>query len=341
MKTPRSRITFKTPKKRNIKTPLSLKQSRGSRESKESRDNKEVKERRDNRDTSLSLKHKDNHTVLTENKKLDSSIISTENTLSSLLESYREENKFLRNLKNDSLIFQRLIGLSIKEVEGKYECTHTVTVKGVTRYIVFLLIPDTSSYVYKPVSSCNVSLPEYLSDSICFTEEHIQMGVRDVLEDMLQKGVSYKESNGIIVKGVLLIKSNIEGVIKVVLVIKSNSIVVKGVLVIKSNIEGVRSLGRTVPKLVNKMDADFYEIDRVGNSLLEVTLEAVELDKVFDIEGNNKRLIYYPLHGYNNQQFQLFLDYSGAYRIMSNGLCMEYNELELAFMRETCRNDRN
>ncbi|KAK1348019.1 hypothetical protein LUQ84_002714 [Hamiltosporidium tvaerminnensis] len=182
MKTPRSRITFKTPKKRNIKTPLSLKQSR---ESKESRDNKEVRESRESRDTSLSLKHKDNHTIPTENKKLDSSIISTENTLSSLLESYREENKFLRNLKNDSLIFQRLVGLSIKEVEGKYECTHTVTVKGVTRYIVFLLIPDTSSYVYKPVSSCNVSLPEYLSDSICFTEEHIQMFFFKVMEALM------------------------------------------------------------------------------------------------------------------------------------------------------------
>ncbi|TBU12412.1 DUF5094 domain-containing protein [Hamiltosporidium tvaerminnensis] len=275
MKTPRSRITFKTPKKRNIKTPLSLKQSRESRESKESRESREMTERRDNRDTSLSLKHKDNHTIPTENKKLDSSIISTENTLSSLLESYREENKFLRNLKNDSLIFQRLVGLSIKEVEGKYECTHTVTVKGVTRYIVFLLIPDTSSYVYKPVSSCNVSLPEYLSDSICFTEEHIQMGVRDVLEDMLEKGVSYKESNGIIVKGVLLIKSNIEGVIK-------------GVLLIKSNIEGVAYKEGVTYKESNSLVVKglYYK------GCIEGVIYSSDTYAVSNTEGVNKGLYY-------------------------------------------------
>lgn len=63
-------------------------------------------------------------------------------------------------------------------------------------------------------------------------------------------------------------------------------------------------------------------------------------NKVWDIEGNGKYLIFYPEHGEVNQRFTIVKLSRGNVRIKSaNGQCIVYNEGEKKFERNDCADE--
>ncbi|ADM11668.1 uncharacterized protein Eint_060600 [Encephalitozoon intestinalis ATCC 50506] len=169
MKTPRKRITFKTPRK-GTKTPT---KDVEASDSKENRPQKAVcaEERRD-LDSASRYKQ-----ILIEMKMKEEDLI----------ESYKKENEYLRSLKTDALLYKKFVGFDIVENDGSYEVTHEIVSNNVTKFIRFVLTPEENSYVYKLIESRNVDLPDFLSEEITFDECQVKTFFFKVMEAVITK----------------------------------------------------------------------------------------------------------------------------------------------------------
>lgn len=166
MKTPRKKITFKTPR-RGSKTPV--KSGEGS-EAKENRPQKPAAE--ESVDTASRYRQ-----ILAEMKMKEKDLI----------ESYKQENAYLRALKTDTLLYKKFVGFDIAENNGVYEVCHEIVSNNITKLIRFVLVPEDGSYVYKLVESRNVELPDFLSEEITFDECQVKTFFFKVMEAVITK----------------------------------------------------------------------------------------------------------------------------------------------------------
>ncbi|CAD25428.1 hypothetical protein [Encephalitozoon cuniculi GB-M1] len=169
MKTPRKRITFKTPRK-GAKTPM---RDGGASDAKENRVQREGDIEKQKSPDSASRYRQ----ILVEMKMKEEDLI----------ESYKRENEYLRSLKTDALLYKKLVGFDIVENNGCYEVTHEVVSNNITKSIKFVLMPEDSSYIYKLVESRNVDLPDFLSEEITFDECQIKTFFFKVMEAVITK----------------------------------------------------------------------------------------------------------------------------------------------------------
>ncbi|KAF9764460.1 hypothetical protein NGRA_0536 [Nosema granulosis] len=179
MKTPRKRLTLKTPK-RSTKTPLkmvktnSTNSNNSTNNSNNSTNNSNNKTNNSKIFNSTATKHKDISTLL---KDLE----SYENKL---LEKYRKENQFLRSLSTNNVL-KNLLGLDVKEVDNEYVVKYKVE----DRSISFTLVPNEDMFIYKLGGCSNLDLPSFLSDEISFEKQQVNKFFFKVMEVMISKNV--------------------------------------------------------------------------------------------------------------------------------------------------------
>ncbi|KAG5860061.1 DUF5094 domain-containing protein [Encephalitozoon hellem] len=169
MRTPRKKITFKTPRK-GTKTPVKDGCVSDSKENKTPKI--ESKEEQKSPDSAFRYKQ-----ILVEMKMKEEDLI----------ESYKKENEYLRSLKTDALLYKKFVGFDIVENNGCYEVTHEIVSNNITKFIKFILTPEDSSYIYKLVESRNVELPDFLSEEITFDECQIKTFFFKVMEAVITK----------------------------------------------------------------------------------------------------------------------------------------------------------
>ncbi|EOB14820.1 hypothetical protein NBO_14g0008 [Nosema bombycis CQ1] len=147
MKTPRKRITLKTPK-RSTKTPIKVFKPQPS-------------------DITSLLKDLESH----ENK---------------LLEKYKKENLYLRSLLNkgegnENTLSLSLLGLDIKEINNEFIIKYKVEKK----YLSFSLKPKDEFYIYKLKEHSEFELPNFLSEEISFEKQQVNKFFYKVMEIMI------------------------------------------------------------------------------------------------------------------------------------------------------------
>jgi hypothetical protein len=148
MKTPRKRITLKTPK-RSTKTPIKVFKPQPS-------------------DINSLLKDLEFH----ENK---------------LLEKYKKENLYLRSLLNKGEVEGNntsslsLLGLDIKEINNEFVIKYKVEKK----YLSFSLKPKDEFYIYKLKEHSEFELPNFLSEEISFEKQQVNKFFYKVMEIMI------------------------------------------------------------------------------------------------------------------------------------------------------------
>lgn len=102
-------------------------------------------------------------------------IQSPENVLTSLenqlIESYRTENQFLRNLKNDVLLYVNMLGVSISEEEGKLAFTIQRTSKTGKKLIKFDLEENNDNLTFNLKDFINCNIPNYFNDPIMISRD--------------------------------------------------------------------------------------------------------------------------------------------------------------------------
>lgn len=167
MKTPRKRLTLKTPKRSN-KTPLKM--------------SKRGDEKRRDDDRSIVLKKESNFTTKRDNTPLDI-LKELESHENKLLEKYRKENQFLRSLGGSGSVLKDLLGLDVQEVEGEFVVKYKVE----ERSISFTLIPSEEMFIYKLVGFKNLELPSFLSEEISFEKQQVNKFFYKVMEVMISK----------------------------------------------------------------------------------------------------------------------------------------------------------
>lgn len=168
MKTPRKRITFKTPR-RGAKTPTKEVKVREHHASREGELDECLSPIPD-----LAVRYRQ---ILSEMKTKEESLV----------ESYKKENEYLRSLKTDALLYKKFVGFDIVENSGSYEVAHEVVSNDVTKTIRFVLTPDDGSYIYRLVESRNIDLPDFLSEEITFDESQIKTFFFKVMETIITK----------------------------------------------------------------------------------------------------------------------------------------------------------
>lgn len=148
MKTPKKRLTFKTPK-RSAKTPLKTK-------------NVIKKDSAEQKKSNL--------------EDVDDEIKNTEKEL---IESLTEENEFLRN----SNPYNNLLGLNITQSDDKYVVKYTIDKNN--RYIHFELMPEDDMFVYQLIHSDNIEELGIFNDEISFEKNQINKFFYKIMEIMI------------------------------------------------------------------------------------------------------------------------------------------------------------
>ncbi|KAF7684698.1 hypothetical protein TCON_0114 [Astathelohania contejeani] len=187
MATPRRRITFKTPN-RKVRTPHTKskipKTPVPSRkiEKGEASESKHIEENRPHKQVKAS--HSDVNPDRALSAKLEKEI---QHKREELLDAYKKENSFLRNLKKDVLIYKKFMGLDITEKDGGYECCQEVNGSESKRGIRFFLGQENNTFVYNLIEVENVELPDFLCEEICFDESQLHMFFFKVMESLVTK----------------------------------------------------------------------------------------------------------------------------------------------------------
>ncbi|TBU05405.1 hypothetical protein CWI37_0016p0030 [Hamiltosporidium tvaerminnensis] len=96
-----------------------------------------------------------------------------------------------------------------------------------------------------------------------------------------------------------------------------------------------------IPTIVSRSLAAILTTEQKSEGSSELLLHVNGRNKVLDYEGNGKRVIIYPAHGMKNQIFEIKLDHSGAYRLINQGMCMQYDLPTSSFMKAICTNEPN
>lgn len=85
-----------------------------------------------------------------------------------LITSYREENNFLRNLKAQSYLYSKLLGIEIDQEGNKINFSIKRTSTSGTKKLDFFLEESEENYVFTLKDSENCNIPEYFYDVIEF-----------------------------------------------------------------------------------------------------------------------------------------------------------------------------
>ncbi|KCZ79302.1 hypothetical protein H312_03307 [Anncaliia algerae PRA339] len=167
-KTPRKRVCFKTPKRKYNKPTKSISTVNKENNFSESEISKNLKE------FSKSKKKEAN---------LELEIAEAENKL---VEAYMEENKMLRKLNSNALLFQKFYGIEIKEISPEiHEFSHKID----NKHIKFTLEEEADNYAYKLIDFFGIDLPSYLMERIAFKKKEIFKFFFKVFEIFLTKNV--------------------------------------------------------------------------------------------------------------------------------------------------------
>ncbi|ELA42112.1 uncharacterized protein VICG_00753 [Vittaforma corneae ATCC 50505] len=143
-------LTFQTPKKKAM-TPLRI-----------------AKETASTSSTHFSDTERDNH--------MQPAITSTSNNISTslenkLIEAYREENSFLRNLKSDVLLYTKLLGITIDQDGSFINFSIQRTSTTGKKKLGFTLEEAEQNYIFTLKESENCNVPEYFYDVIEFDKK--------------------------------------------------------------------------------------------------------------------------------------------------------------------------
>jgi hypothetical protein len=164
MKTPKKRVTLKTPK-RSTRTPFKS-------------TDKEKKP--------ANIKHKNTQEEEEENEAQGYSIkfindidIELKNTEKDLIDSLQKENDFLRSTN----LYIKFLGLDISQVGNKYVVKYNVDKE--KRHLHFELVPEDDMFVYQLVRSENLDELGILGDEISFEKEQIAKFFYKVMEIMI------------------------------------------------------------------------------------------------------------------------------------------------------------
>ncbi|KAM0673081.1 hypothetical protein GVAV_003427 [Gurleya vavrai] len=206
MATPRKRITFRTPvrkkiqrNKKNNQAPIdkqimempkpetSLNKPPIIPDTVDQKKNKKIikKETEDKIDTKGTKNNDlmpyeiDDYLKLIENRN------KAENDL---IEAYKNENAFLRRIKNDNNLYKKFLGLEIKEIEEMiHEFAWEIKNNEIRKKIVFRLAEDENDYSYELIDSENCFLPEALEGCINFDKSQLMKFFLNVHEILLSK----------------------------------------------------------------------------------------------------------------------------------------------------------
>lgn len=166
MKTPRKRLTLKTPKRSN-KTPMKVVKA-----------HKKIKEE-DSEGSTLN----DRRGSIDRRGSSSSILRDLEFHENKLLEKYRKENQFLRSQGGSEPVLKGLLGLDVKEVDNEIVVKYKVE----DRSISFTLIPNEDMFIYKLGGVKNLDLPSFLSDEISFEKQQVNKFFFKVMEVMISK----------------------------------------------------------------------------------------------------------------------------------------------------------
>lgn len=180
MKTPKRRITFKTPRKRQ--TPLVKNTARKERGIEGTRKQHSAAEKHVAK-RAISESSVDSEAL----ERVDGLIEEKEQESAKM---YRTENRYLRELKSDARLFKKFTGLEISEKdEGKYVVTQSVLGRDGTKRISFELREDDDAYVYRLLDTNCTDLPSFLNEDISFECKEIHKFFFKVLEVLVAKNV--------------------------------------------------------------------------------------------------------------------------------------------------------
>lgn len=96
---------------------------------------------------------------------------NTANLENDLIEAYREENNYLRNLKADALLYSRLLGIKIEQDGQNINFTIERMGTGGKKRLGFVLEETEQNYVFTLKEAENCSVPEYFYDVIEFEKK--------------------------------------------------------------------------------------------------------------------------------------------------------------------------
>ncbi|KAM0681819.1 hypothetical protein GINT2_000336 [Glugoides intestinalis] len=97
-----------------------------------------------------------------------SDAVSLENKL---IEAYREENNFLRNLKGDSCLYSKLLGITINQDGNTINFAINRTSTSGKKKLEFFLEEHETSYIFTLKDSENCNIPEFFYDVIEFDKK--------------------------------------------------------------------------------------------------------------------------------------------------------------------------
>ncbi len=179
MKTPRKRITFKTPKKRQtplVKNTISKKRVEKYTQSSSS----------PGRVSAAKKTVSESSVYSTSANEIDGLIDKKEKEN---MKMYRAENQYLRELKSDAELFKKFTGIEISEHDGAYVISQSVAGRDGLKAIKFELKEDDNAYIYKLVQTNCVDLPDFLQEDISFECREIHKFFFKVLEVLVAKNV--------------------------------------------------------------------------------------------------------------------------------------------------------
>lgn len=88
-----------------------------------------------------------------------------------LIEAYREENNYLRNLKTDAILYSKLLGITISENNGVINFTIERSSSTGLRRLKFNLEDKDDVYVFTLEDSENCNIPDYFYDVLEFDKK--------------------------------------------------------------------------------------------------------------------------------------------------------------------------
>lgn len=96
---------------------------------------------------------------------------SLETLENKLIEAYRGENAYLRHLKGDALLYNKLLGITITEDENKMNFTIERGSTTGHKRLQFNLEEKETVYLFSLKDSVNCNVPEYFHDVIEFDKK--------------------------------------------------------------------------------------------------------------------------------------------------------------------------
>lgn len=109
----------------------------------------------------------DNNVISTANMKINTRV----NIENELIKAYREENSLLRNMKGDSLLYNKLLGINITQERNMINFTIQRTSSTGKKKLDFVLEETEKCYIFTLKDSENCNIPEYFYDVIEFEKK--------------------------------------------------------------------------------------------------------------------------------------------------------------------------